>query len=575
MTRKSPGTRDGWLESFARRLAWHFPEVQAKDIFADYQEQFDAGAERGKSDPEIIEALGTPAEAVTQLLEEDPSARSGLLRHCLLWGAALMVCLAFIWLSFLRSISSWAGPGICVFLPVFAAVLFMLVRGPGRVAMEKVSAAETRTPFVSVFVVPMGAMLACLAAEEILALFVFRFGYLLPVGAEIGPINTFALSLFALVMALLALWMLFRCVTRSIRYFPGIVHALGVAFSALFMMGVYTSMDVNIEDLERTVALKLLVRMLPYLAGLVTARFFQHWVDGSKPLPYCFREKNVTWPSWQHSLAVSLSGWFPAGQTIEILEDYQEQFEMGREAGKPETDLLAEMGRPSTIVRDLLAEDRKARRQRKKRWGWIALCVISGWTIVMLMRTFESGYWGIGQIFIGRPVQMGVLAVVMGTVSLFVLLRVRDRAVVERRFPAQKTPAAGVFLLPFVFAMVMNGFLIYLCASPWSFYRAVRLYLVVWIESSVLALFLLMIWTLARCFSGSIRYLPAAIHAAGCACFILCTGLFCSGIDFEGRFGDLLYIWFLPCLLPYAVGVVLAAGVWLVIRMGGLPRKEG
>lgn len=575
MTRKSPGTRDGWLESFARRLAWHFPEVQAKDIFADYQEQFDAGAERGKSDPEIIEALGTPAEAVTQLLEEDPSAQSGLLRHCLLWGAALMVCLAFIWLSFLRSMSGWAGPGICVFLPVFAAVLFMLVRGPGRVALEKLSAAETRTPYVSVFVVPMGAMLVCLAAEEILALFVFRFGYLLPVGAEIGLINTFALALFALVMALLALWMLFRCVTRSIRYFPGIVHALGVAFSALFMMGVYTSMDVDIEGLERTVALKLLVRMLPYLAGLVTARFFQHWVDGSKPLPYCFREKNVTWPSWQHSLAVSLSGWFPAGQTIEILEDYQEQFEMGREAGKPETDLIAEMGRPSTIVRDLLAEDRKARRRRRKQWPWVVMCVLAGWLLLGLMRTFELGFAGLGWLYDEYKLQLSILSVVLGTASLFVLLRVQGRATVERRFPAQKTPAVWLFFLPFALAMAMNGFVIYLCMSPWHFYRTVRLFIVIGIESSVLILCLLMIWALARCFSGSIRYFPAAVHAAGCICYILCTGLLLYHIDFEGQFGKPLYIWFFPSLLPYAVGVVLAAGVWLVIRMGGLPRKEG
>lgn len=45
-------------------------------------------------------------------------------------------------------------------------------------------------------------------------------------------------------------------------------------------------------------------------------------------------------------------------------------------------------------------------------------------------------------------------------------------------------------------------------AVPWI--------LVELLEFSVLAMFLLLLWTLARCVSGSIRYFPAAVHAAGC-----------------------------------------------------------
>lgn len=571
---KPAATRQAWLEKLGRRLAWTFPEVQAQDIFTDYQEQFEAGSEHGKSDEEIIKALGTPAEAVAQLLEEDPSTRMDLLRHVLLCGAALAVCWAFVWLNFLGSMDTRFLLGVCVFLPVSTAVLFMLVRGPARVSLERIAAPEKQVSPVSVFFVPLGCMLVCLAAQEILVIMVVRFAHMFPEGSEPGPANVLALFLFAMAMALLALWMLFRSVTCSIRYFPGIVHAGGAAFSALAMISVYTSMDVEIDP-ARGLEWKILVKILPYLVGLTTARVFHRWVDGSKPLPHCFRPKNVTWPDWRHSLAVRLLGWFPAGQAIEILEDYQEQFELGREQDKTESDLLAEMGRPSTIVRDLLAEDRKARLRRRKQWPWVVMCVLAGWLLLVLMRTFEFGYTGFGWFYSEHIVQIGVLAVVLGTVSLFVLLRVPDRAVVEQRFPTQKIPTVWLYLLPVVFAMAMNGFIIYLCTALWSFPRTVRFYLVIGIKPSVLTLCILMIWTLARCFSGSIRYLPAAIHAAGCICYILCTGVLCHGIDFEGMVGNLLYIWFLPCLLPYAVSIVLALAVWLVLRAAGKSHKEG
>ena len=68
---KSPASERAWLEKLARRLAWSFPEPQAKEILTDLQAQFEAGREHGKSDAEIIDALGTPREAVAQLLEEE------------------------------------------------------------------------------------------------------------------------------------------------------------------------------------------------------------------------------------------------------------------------------------------------------------------------------------------------------------------------------------------------------------------------------------------------------------------------------------------------------------------------
>lgn len=72
--RKSPLTRQKWLEDLGRRLVWYFPAAQVKDILTDYQEQFDAGREHDKTDAEIIQALGTPEEAAALLLEEEPPA---------------------------------------------------------------------------------------------------------------------------------------------------------------------------------------------------------------------------------------------------------------------------------------------------------------------------------------------------------------------------------------------------------------------------------------------------------------------------------------------------------------------
>lgn len=350
---KPPVTRQAWLESLARRLAWAFPEEQAKDIFADYREQFEVGQDRGKSDNEIIEALGAPSEAVAQLMEEDPDPRMDLLRHCLLWGAVLVLCWAFVWVTFWTDMASPLWVGICVFLPLSNAALFMLVRGPGRVTLERIVTPEKQVSPVRIFLVPLVLMSVCFVGQEILMI----------------------------------------------------------------------------------------------------------------------------------------------------------------------------------------------------RFGWY---------------------------FDEHKIQIGVLSVVLGTVSLSALFHVRKRAAVERRFPTEKKPTVWLFLLPLVIAALLNGFVMYLCARPWSqwTYMPVRFYLVVGVERSVLILRALMVWTLARCFSGSIRYLPAAIHAIGCAWYVLCTGIFYSYLDFEGQFGELLYIWFLPNLLPYAAGVVLAAGIWLLIRSAGTSQKE-
>ena len=83
------------------------------------------------------------------------------------------------------------------------------------------------------------------------------------------------------------------------------------------------------------------------------------------------------------------------------------------------------------------------------------------------------------------------------------------------------------------------------------------------IEFSVLLLFLVLIWTVARCLSGSIRYLPAAVHAAGSMAHLLCLGILLHAMDVTSPLSpwDLL-----PALAPYGAGAALAIALGLVIR---------
>ena len=134
---KSPLTRQKWLEDLGRRLVWYFPAAQVKEILTDYQEQFDAGREHGKTDAEIIQALGTPEEAAALLLEEEPSARMDRLRQTVLWAAALGLCCAFLWVCVLDSTSLrllWAS--VFLGLPLTATALFLLIRGPARTVVD-------------------------------------------------------------------------------------------------------------------------------------------------------------------------------------------------------------------------------------------------------------------------------------------------------------------------------------------------------------------------------------------------------------------------------------------------------
>ena len=565
---KPAQTRQAWLDELGRRLVWFFPLNQVQDIVSDYREQFDAGRDHGRTDPEIIQGLGTPAEAAALLLEEEPSAKLNCLRHSVTWGAALAVCCAFI-CAFLNT------AGTLVTLPLTASVLFLLLRGPARVELE--AQAEKNTSPILSYCVPFILMLLFEAVEQIMV----ALGERLPAsiaGMSIGEANTWAILYLEAIIAALAVWLLYRSVTASVRYFPGFIHTAGTGASIFLTYACFTSLHV---DTMFSLPLDMLLCLLPYGVGLATALAFQRWTDGRRPLPRFFRDREASWQDWRHRLGGSLLGWFPVEQTLEVLEDYQEQYELGREQGKAEEAILKEMGRPETVVRDLLAEDRKARLSRRKTRLWAVLAAVSGWLLLGLLRSFEFGGWGFGGFYYQFSLQIGLLSVVMGTVSLFFLLHVRERAAVERRFPIAGKPGFLLLLLPLAASALVESLTLWgICNAldhqiPVLWGKPVTWFIILGIESSVLLLTLLLIRTLDRCVSGSIRYFPAVPLLAGSMAHILCAGHYLSAMDLEVAHEDLAGTIRanLPAMFPLLAGLVLAIVLWLVLRTAG--KKEG
>ncbi len=576
-------TRQAWLEKLARRLMWTFPVAQVKDILADYQEQFDAGRSHGRTEAEMIQALGTPEEASALLLEEEPSARMDSLRQTVLWGAALSLCCSGLWLGLLRSIIHAASLLFFLFLPLTVSALFLLLRGPARVTLEERFSPERTVSPVGAYYVPATLIVVYEGVEQLL-LVLGRAG-LLP--DHIGPfvmaeINTYFLIAVELVLIALLLWLLVRSLTVSIRYFPGVIHTFGAGSSLFFTYTFFISCHIGTFS---SVSIGLLLALLPYCAGLVTALAFQRWVDRRRPLPRFFQDSEVTWEDWRHRLGVGLLGWYDATQAIEVLEDYQEQYDLGLEQGKSEESLLSEMGRPEAVVRDLLKEDRKARLRRRKIWIWAVAAAVSAWLLLGYVSAFEFGAVGVNRMLYYGPDSWmpGVVALPLGTAALFVLFRARERAVMERRFPARRKPSIWLLVPPLVCSALVEGLgmqCIYAAHTrfdPIFLGQSLVWYFITSLEFSVLFLALLLIWTLARCVSGAIFHLPAVPFLAGSFAQVVCVGLYLSAMDLESLYlestGTVRA--FLANLRPLGLGVLLALAVWLVIRAAGKPRKEG
>lgn len=571
-------TEQSYLDRLGRRLAPCLPVSQIREILADYQERFQAGREQGRSDAGLVRALGAPEEAALRLLEENPP--SGVLRHNLLWGALLALCLVFFWTFVLNPYPAFlAWLCGCLFLPMTAGVLFALLRGGARLELEKQFPPERTVSRRVTLGIPLAAAVLFKAGHQIWIAAILRDpdGMAASAVTSVGTLNQLICLGLAGVMTLLALWWLFQCVKRSIGYFPGAVHALGLAVAAVTTLIPFLSTSVDSVPSPGRLFAASLASFLPYAAGLATALVFQRWLDAG--LPACFRQPGGGRQDYLDKLGKCLLRWFPAPQVCEILTDYQEQFEAGRERGRSEASLVEELGRPETVARDLLAAEspllRRAARRRTILWS--VLLLPAAWVLVGMFLQFEYG----NQWILWPDPAPGFL--VLGSVAMFALLRGADRAEVEGRFPPERgEPPFWAFLLPAVDVLLAGAEFWYILSFGSWFDEGrisrIGVFAVIFTELSVLLLTVLLVWTLSRSFSRSVRYFPAAVQAAGAnmGCLKVARAIRSLNLDsFTSFTAPELAGYLLEALFPYLVAAALTVGFHLVIQVYARRGREG
>ena len=234
-------TERAWLDQLGKQLVSRYSAPQVREILEDYREQFQAGTDRGKSEEEISRALGSPQEAAARLLEESPP--HGDLLHNLLWGALLVICLLFfrffVLMGITRHMSYLCG---AIGIPAIAGVLLTLLRGQTRAELERRFPPEAAASPAALF----GPPLALAALFEItLQALVVNAGWIadtlnLPYVGLLVQLICFGM---AGIGVLLALWWIFRSVTRSIACFPGAVHAFGLGVASIVSLLPFISIE--------------------------------------------------------------------------------------------------------------------------------------------------------------------------------------------------------------------------------------------------------------------------------------------------------------------------------------------
>ena len=148
--------------------------------------------------------------------------------------------------------------------------------------------------------------------------------------------------------------------------------------------------------------------------------------------------------AYLNRLGKKLLLFFPTGQVLEILEDYQEHFSLGREQGNTEESLIAALGSPEDAAADALRES-----------GQLSYCVrhTVRWGILLLL---ACGCLYLRKSYIDFWVYTGTyLFLLLGTVSLFILLHGRGRAAVENRFPGRTGRLTAAMYLPPLLLLVI------------------------------------------------------------------------------------------------------------------------
>ena len=251
-------------------------------------------------------------------------------------------------------------------------------------------------------------------------------------------------------------------------------------------------------------------------------------------------------------LGKCLVGWLPESQVLEVLSDYREQFQAGRERGRTDAEITAAMGAPGDVARGLLAEEPSAKTAGLRQTGlWaaaLALCCGFLW-INLSAYAFQYG---------------AVLFLPLASSVLFLLLRGGARVELERRFPNGRTvsPALGYYV-PFGLVLVFEAAeeILHLLSrigrlpeqvGPY-FVGEVNMIFILALEAVLVVLLAVSLW---RSTAVSIRCFPGVIHifGAGSAAFFVYLYHMTPFLEDPWSPQEALVM----ALLPYGVGLATA-----------------
>ncbi len=260
--------------------------------------------------------------------------------------------------------------------------------------------------------------------------------------------------------------------------------------------------------------------------------------------------------AYLNRLGKKLLLFFPTGQVLEILEDYQERFSLGREQGNTEESLIAALGSPEDAAADALRES-----------GQLSYCVrhTVRWGILLLL---ACGCLYLRKSYIDFWVYTGTyLFLLLGAVSLFILLHGRGRAAVENRFPSRNGRlTAAMYLPPLLLLVILEALAQYFTAAGAKrpdFLNAGQVgpLFALLLDSAWIVLALLLAWILWKTCKDSVRYYPAAVCALGAALSIWELERFIHRMDID-YIPQQQHIQLAVCLLPYGISILLALLFW-------------
>ena len=272
--------------------------------------------------------------------------------------------------------------------------------------------------------------------------------------------------------------------------------------------------------------------------------------------------------AYLNRLGRTLLRYFPIGQVEELLEDYQEHFSLGRERGGMDGELIAALGTPEAVTKEILKEMPE---------GWLYLIRHSiRWGLLLLFAGFLLflRYTGAGWAFFQNTAEEtgSCVLLLLSTAAMFALLRGREMAAVEGRF-LQTSLRPGIiaaYILPAGAAAATAAMVQHLLATADSIeIAAVGLLCSAVLDAGSLVTVLTVIWGLWRSYGTSIRYFPATVHAVGALLFIRQIERFIRSMDMVSevyleKFISRQLVW--EPLAAYCLGIFLALLFWYGIR---------